>query len=345
MSSPTTVATVFHGADEPSLRDALTAFVAEYSPDPTTDLNLTRFDGRTVTLGDVENAAGALPFLADVRLVLIENLSEHPQAKAIVTEELAPMLTRLPDWARVVFIETGAHNQPGDSYSEQKRKGSRRKLIKKLIGTVEGDPRGRVLSFTVPDKPNERAKWLTERVKMHNATIERDAARLLAERVGQDLTLLNNELIKLATYTNGERAITTHDVDLLTPYEPEIDIFPLMDAIGMRNGKQALDMLRSLLREENQAPLQIYAMIIRQYRLMLQVKEQLERGHSPDGIAKRMKIHPYVAKKLSGQSRRYSLKLLERIYEILLEIDVEIKTGVQKDHQLALEVLIARLSR
>jgi DNA polymerase-3 subunit delta len=239
----------------------------------------------------------------------------------------------LPDSTRLAFVETGIAESGSQATA-------RRKALRALVDAVEADPRGRILSFDLPDK-NNRPRWIVERAERYGAEIELRAAHQLAERVGDDLTRADSELAKLATYANG-RAITESDVDLLTPYTPEANIFNMVDALGQRRGGEALRLLRQLL-DGGDEPLRVFGMIIRQYRLLLQMKEQLDRGQTARTAAKVMDVHPYVAQKLAPQTNFYSLDLLERIYHFLLETDLEIKTG-QMDPELALEALVTRLA-
>ena len=84
-------------------------------------------------------------------------------------------------------------------------------------------------------------------------------------------------------------------------------------------------------------------MIVRQFRLLIQVKELQEDTLPPDAIARQLGLHPFVAKKIGEQSRNFSLAQLETIYRRLLDIDVEIKTGQTSD-VLALDLLVAGLA-
>lgn len=332
MSSPEPTLFIFAGEDEPTLRDRLDDFLAQYSDAATADLNLTRVDGDSVQPGEIEAAAGALPFLADYRIVVVENLTASAQGREII-ERLKEALPGLPDTTRLAFVETGIGEGGGQA-------APRRKALRGLVDAVEADPRGRVLSFGLPDK-NDRPRWIVARAERYGAAIELRAAHQLAERIGDDLTRADSELAKLATYAAG-RAITEADVDLLTPYTPEANIFNMVDALGQRQGGEALRLLRQLL-DGGDEPLRVFGMIIRQYRLLLQMKEQLDQGQTARSAAKILDVHPYVAQKLAPQTHFYSLALLERIYHILLETDLEIKTG-QMDPALALEALVTRLA-
>lgn len=338
--SPAAIAYVFHGEDTPALKEHLNAFVGELLGDPTTaDLNTTRLEGETIQPGEIESAAGALPFLADVRLVLVNNLTLSGTGRDLV-KSLPDLLPTLPDTARVIFVETGLKGQSQDSPAEQKRKAARRSALKKLVNAVENDPRGKVLAF---DPPKDARRWITERAARYETRIEAGAVEMLAERIGDDLTLVDNELVKLLTYTNNERPISAKDVDLLTPYSPEANIFQMVDALGQRDGKTALAMLHRLL-DEKEEPLRIFGMIARQFRLLIQMREHLDSGHSAGSAPQTLGIRDFIARKLASQARHYRLDQLERIYDYLLETDLDIKQG-KIEATLALETLIALLAR
>ncbi len=331
MPSPTAVTHVLYGEDAPSLKDRLDAFLAEHTDASDGGLNLARFDS-TATAADIEAAAAALPFLADVRVVLVENLTASVGGRTAI-ESLPEVLPRLPDWARVVFVETHLK-------SDSRQAAARGKALKKLINAVEGDPRGRVQQFSLPEE-RDRPRWIVERARSRGAEIEPQAAALLSYRIGDDLTLADSELAKLATYA-ADRAISAEDVERLTPYSPEASIFEMVDALGQRQGEKALTLVRQLL-DDGDDPLRIYGMIIRQYRLLLMVKEQLDKGQTPATMEKAIGVKGWLARKLAAQAGHYSLDLLERIYRKLLEIDLDVKTG-QMDPALALETLITTLA-
>lgn len=332
-SSPEPIAFVFQGQDEPSLRDRLRRFFEAYSDPATADLNTTRLDGETVQAGDIEMAAGALPFIAELRVVVVENLTASASGREIIGK-LPDILAGLPGTTRIAFVEAGVD-------ANARQPGAREKALKKLVNAVEGDPRGKVLSFDLPDE-RERPRWIERRAGRHGVEIEQQAAFELARRIGEDLTLADTELEKLATYTGGARPIAVSDVEMLTPYTPEAGIFDMVDALGKRQGQEALGLLRRLL-DEGQEPLSIYGMIIRQYRLLIQMREQLDRGQTPQSASKVVGMHPYVAGKMAEQARYYSMDALEDIYRRLLDVDLEMKTG-QIEPELALERLVSLLA-
>jgi len=154
--------------------------------------------------------------------------------------------------------------------------------------------------------------------------IEPAAAQLLAEWVSEDPFLANEELAKLLDFVDRNRPIEFEDVQQLTPYRGQEDIFSMVDALGQRQGKQAQYYLHSLLVEEDIR--YVFAMIVRQFRLLILSREALDEVKPP---AKALPVNTpeFVVNKIVMQSKKFSSDLLDNIYHELLEIDLGSKFG------------------
>lgn len=319
---------VFHGPDEFSCRAQLAAMREQMGDPGMGDLNTAVLDGKTASAADVVAAASAIPFLGDKRLVIVEGMLTWLARKGAgktgkeQLDVLQAELPNLPEFARVVFVEP-------DTLSEQHP-------VLKLART---DPAG---FHKVFNPPRDATRWIMNQAQHeHGTPIEMQAAVALAAGVGEDLRAADSELAKLAAYVNGERAITEADVALLTPYAAEADVFEMVDALGRRDGGTATRLLHRLLEEDD--PLRLFGMIVRQFRLLILAREYLNAGGSPGQIGAAIGVHDYVGKKLVQQVRVFSLEQLEKTYHFLLETDAAIKTGKVAD-VLALDLLIAGVS-
>jgi DNA polymerase-3 subunit delta len=208
-----------------------------------------------------------------------------------------------------------------------------------ILSLARSDPGGFHKEF---DPPRNPTRWITIQAREeYGAEIETRAAMALAAVIGEDLRAADSELAKLAAYVNGARPITETDVALLTSYVSEANIFEMVDAIGKRDGATASRLLHRLLDQND--PLQLFGMIIRQFRLLILAREYLNEGGAPKEIGKAIGVHPFVGEKLVGQVKAFSLEQLETIYHFLLETDMGTKTG-KVDSVLALDLLIAGVS-
>ncbi len=333
---------IFHGEDEFSRSEQVKKFRTQLGDPQFADLNTIVFDGRTVTLGELQHACDSAPFLADKRLVVVEGLlarlephrkkgGEEPSGEDAgeVNPELAnglkEYLGRLPDTTRLVFVEskTLAKNNPVLKYAEADKKGGHVKEFK--------PPEDKVLPH-----------WIEEHVHTVGGTIEPDAANELAMYVGADLRLIANEVGKLRAYC-GDQPIRVADVHALVTSVRESSIFDLVDAIGERRTARALELLHAQL-DQNAAPLYLLTMIVRQFRLLLQVQDLSARGLMPAMIAEQARINPFVVRKTAQQARNFTLAQLEATYRKLLETDLAMKTS-RSDPVVALDTLIVELTK
>ncbi len=315
---------VFHGDDEYSLK----AQVNEMRQQMGDDLNISEFEGSKIPVADVLAAAKVMPFLSDRRLVLVTGMLTYLTRKGASKESkdqlarLVAELPTLPESARLVFIE----------YQTLSEKNP-------VLGLIGQDPSGYVKLFNPPKNP---IAWINKQAQAYDVMIEPRAAAALAQVIGEDLRALDNEIVKLASYVGRNGFITEKEIALLTPYVAQVDVFEMVDALGQRNAQKTTALLHQLLSESD--PLQLFGMIIRQFRLLIQARDLLDNGTATKDLPKFLGVPGFVADKLARQARTFgSIDQLEKIYRNLLETDVAIKTG-KVEGVLALDLLVAGLA-
>jgi DNA polymerase-3 subunit delta len=324
---------ILHGEDELACGETLKDLQSRLGPPELSSLNVTRFEGSGVTLAELKNVCDTIPFLTERRMVIVQGLLTYLGASAQkkqaqdrrrkhYMEQLGAYLSQLPETTRLVFVE------PVELSRQHP-----------LLQQAQEDPLGYVRLFR---PPRDLVQWVHQRARDKGGEFTVHAAHNLVQAVGEDQRLLDQEIIKLLTYTDGARPVTVQDVSLLVPYAQEAVIFDAVDALGQRNGTRAVQLIHNLLDHGND-PRYLFAMVVRQFRLLIQIKELDQQGLDTASISRRIKLHPYPTRKLHGQARNFTLDQLERVHRRLLEIDIQTKTG-QIDEIVALDLLIAGLA-
>jgi DNA polymerase-3 subunit delta len=313
---------IFHGDDSHSQKEYLAKLTAKFGDPGMLDLNTTQFEG-FVSFRDLSQACDAMPFLAPVRLVVADGLLSSNRFDNDYVKSLKAYLPQMPESARLVFLENKALTAKNA-----------------LIKLAESSENGFVKKFSQPEG-RELEKWIQKRTADKGGCISPRAVHLLSTNIGSNLAILDNELEKLILY-KGDEEITPTDVELLSPYLAEASIFDLVDALGNRNEKKAATLLQKKF-SEGTDPFYLFSMFIRQFRLLIQVKEAAEDGSRPPAISQQLKMHSFVVGKLYQQSQQFSLPQLEQIYRHLLNVDVQVKTG-RNDLSTALNLLVAVLT-
>jgi DNA polymerase-3 subunit delta len=328
-----------HGEDTLAIAEAVQALKNRLGDPSLAALNIAEFDGRTVTLGELRSAADAAPFLASSRLVIVAGLLRRltgrggeaegdddeaetaPASVKEMREALADYLPRAAPTTALVFVETPALSE-------------RNRFVK-----LAGDSgRGRVEAFKPPE---DLARWIVQRARHAGGEFSGQGAQALAEVAGGDMRLLANEIEKLLAYVDRARPVDLTDVEMLTPYAAEVNVFQMVDAMGQRQGRAAVNFLHRLLGQPGQTPLAAFGMVARQFRLLLAAREALADGvpAQAGALARVLSLQPFVAGKLMDQCRRFSLAQLEGILRKLLEMDLAIKSS-RIDAGLALETFV-----
>jgi len=301
------------------------------------DFNMIRIDGKTSELGEMISQIEAAPFLGEKRLIFIDNLPEAPKTRSADKEAMqddeedekpdnkfTDYLEKIPETSIVVFI------QP----NPDKRKSLYKKIVQ--LGTIKNFEQlsGPVLN-----------KWIQNKVKKFNSSIDSSASEHLVSLTGSDLWKIEQELKKLASYCYG-RQIDTQSIDDLVVPTIEANIFHLTDALGVKDHRKAIiNLHQSMAAGENLR--QVFYMIVRQFRLFLQVGGYLANypNTSPANVASSLKLNPFVAKNTVSQLKHFKVADLKSAYERLLEIDVGLKTSkihVTTDNQDELALAIER---
>lgn len=309
---------LFHGADELARTEALRDARATIPPD-LSDLNLAVLDGRKLRLDALAAACESLPFLAERRLVIVEDALKHLRADD--ARRICDYLTRVPETTDLIFVEREDVDKRGVLFN----------WLKKHAEVREFQPR----------QGAELQRWLQQRAAMLEARLAPEAGALLADFVGNDSRALDNELRKLANYVGPGGTIDVAAVRRLVPDTSEASVFAFVDALAMQRLEPALALLHRLL-DDGEPPLRLLFMIGRQVRLLIQVKELAAQRLKPEAIAAQIKQPPFVVKKTLEQASRFSSAALTRLHDRLIELDQSLKTG-RVESQTGLELLVAEL--
>jgi DNA polymerase-3 subunit delta len=322
---------LFFGDDIVAINEAIAALKSRLGDPSTVELNYSSLDGRAATLEQIETAGRSLPFLSDRRLTVINHPLAMMQNDASRTRIIS-LLESLPQESAVVLAEYQPLQSPKDR--RQRKKHWLQKWAESNVEKVY------IKEFRAPGG-SQLAWWIVERAQKYGGNFEPQAAIALAGKIGEDVQLADHEIEKLLTYVNNERLVTAADVEELTAQLTEGAIFDFVDALGTRNRQLAAREFHRLLADQDVQS--IFGMIVRQFRLLVQSREVVDRGGGKQEIVAALGVHPYVGEKLALQARQFSQAQLDGIFHRLLMIDSGLKMG-EVSIDLSVDLLIAEIT-
>ncbi|HVN55946.1 MAG TPA: DNA polymerase III subunit delta [Anaerolineaceae bacterium] len=329
---------ILHGDDEYSMSQQVRAWHRAMGDPTMAELNTTRLDGKSMDENDLRNATNAMPFLSDRRLVILRNPLAKLGSDAARNRFLRQLEHIAPTTILVLIIDDQIVRKKD---WEVLREGH---WLRRWAAQAAGH-RVTIQEFRLPEA-GEMQNWIREEAGRQNGKISLPAANELFRHVGSNTRQAAQEITKLLTYVNFKRPVEPDDVLLLVAQAGQVNIFDMVDALGARNGQRALQLMQALLEEQD--PLSILGMVIRQFRLLLLAREVISEGGGPAQIVAKLRQEPFrvssqfMADKLFTQARRFSIPQLEEIYRRLLALDETLKTS-QMDPQTAFAAFIAEL--
>ncbi len=331
MGEPAPVVYLLFGEDEFGISESIVKMRTLLGDPATADLNTSHLDGRSFSLDELENIALAIPFLASRRLIILTHPCARMQSKDQRTK-FTQLLDRIPASTALVLVE---YHKLTDDRARQK--GNLHWLEE---WATDASDRAYVRYFP-PLTGEGMVRWILDRAKAAGGQFTTQAAVVLANLIGDDPRLADQEVDKLLAYVGYARPVEADDVETLTPSAARVKDFALVNALRKRDGRQAQAILHRQLAEEN--PILIFHSIVHQFRQLLLAREVLDSGGDNKEVARQLDIHPYAARLAAEHARYLTLHSLEAIYRDLLDLDEAIKTG-QMSSELALDTLVIKVT-
>ena len=275
------------------------AFVEKYG-----DTDLEELDGESSSVEVIAGALQATPFLSPKRLVILKNFLGSK--KADEANALAPVLEKLPDSTFLVMAEFKDPDKRSSIYKLVSTKATQRVFL---------TPKGMQLNL-----------WIRRRVEALGGKIDPQVADYLVSWTGDELFNLANEIDKLTLYSQGN-PITKAAIDELVADNVQKSIFTLTDQLAQKNYSAVLATFKKL-QEQGEEAGYLFAMVTRQFRLLLEMKALSDEGQSPSSIAKNMAVHPFVVQNTLRHSKNFTYAQLKRALHDLLALDRRLKTGL-----------------
>lgn len=175
---------------------------------------------------------------------------------------------------------------------------------KRLVEAVEAAG-GELLSYAAP-KPRDLPAWIVAEARRRGFELETEAARLLADRIGDSTARLAAELDRLQTWADAGGTVAREDLESMVADTSEEVVWALSDAIVDRDPASALAAAERLV-EQGEAVTPLIYQAAKRLREASTALELLESGRPAKEVEAAMPMHPYAAKllirRLRGRSR------------------------------------------
>ena len=280
-------------------------------------MNYAHYEGKNINVREVIDLAETLPFFAQRRLIVFEDTGFFKSAGA----ELADYIKDMPETTYFIFVENEVDK--------------RSKLYKEVKA------KGHIVELTTQDEGTLK-RWIQGIVRREKKQISDSVILYFLNKVGTDMENIQRELEKVFCYALDRQEITREDIDAVCVTQITNHIFDMVNAVADKNQRRALDLYYDLLALK-EPPMRILFLMIRQYRILFQVKGLSGQGYGKKEIASKAGLHPFAAGKYMDQAKKFRMSELRAVMEDGADIEQRVKTGLLTDN-LAVELFIVKHS-
>lgn len=288
--------------DEPFFIDQLSQLLIEtVLPEDQRDFNQTILYGKDTTIEEITSVCKRFPMMADHQLVVVREA--HELSRTI--EKLEAYAVQ-PQPSTILVI-----------CYKNKKLDKRKKLYKSMAKHATIVETKKLYDDKLPG-------WIDQRVREQQRNIDFKAAAVLAESVGADLGTLHNQIEKLCLVVASGETIAADHVEQHVGISKEYNNFELRKALGSGNVAQAHKIAHFFGRHPRQHPLLVTIRSLHNYFMQLLTYHGMP-SKNPDAVAKALGIHPFFVREIEQAARRYPLKSIVPILNIIKKADLAVK--------------------
>ncbi len=264
------------------------------------------FYGKDSDAKTIIDTASRYPMMSSHQVVI---LKEAQEMKAL--QDLQPYIEKAVP--TTIFVICHKH----------KKLDARTKLAKALKANALVFESKKLYDNQVPD-------WIASYLKSKKMTISPDAAQLIAEYLGTNLSKIVNELDKLVINLPAGTAINEKHIQDNIGISKDFNVFELQRALGNRDVLKANRIINYFIANPRKNPLVVVIGTLYNYFSKVFIFHFM-RNRSDSEISKALKLRSdYFLKEYKIAARNFNLSHTKRVIHLLKEYDLRSK-GVDND--------------
>mgnify|MGYP004560069299 FL=1 len=304
-----------------------TSLIIKKAVDPAfADFNLHVYDAKNIDFDEVSQAAEALPMMSERTLIVIKDLASD-NLNAEMSGGFLKLISDIPD-TTVILISNS-------SVDVNMKSAKGKKILAKI------DEYGCSVAFEHAGL-NQLIKLVEKGAQSRNCTISPSDARYLLNLIGDDMTVIINELDKICAYKKDGEIHREH-IDAVVVKNVQARVFDLAKALTAGNCDLAMDILDTLVSMKEE-PVNILGALITPYVDMYRAKVYVSGGLRAEDAARDFNYKNKEFRLTNGAraASKYSVEQVRRFLDILDEADTLLKSS-STSGRLVLEQTITKL--
>ena len=308
--------------------------------------NIFKLEGEKIKLEEISGQIGSGSLFCNKKMIIISNLIRNKQKN---------ILNNISDYLKKNKIE---ESNDIFIFIEKNIKTKGAKGLLKMVGERE-NPLNKeerdFYNFLTKQKFSQEFKnfnqielisFIKNEFNNYNLKIDNKEIQLILALLGNDTWNIYTEIKKIAHFKLSQKPdnkINSQDIEKMGSGIFTENIFNFTDAVSAKNIKLALKILEEQYSAGSE-PDYIVSMLLRQFKILLQIRELLDLNFNSQRILANLKLHPFVVNKGINQAKNFEAKKIKKIINELARIE-KINRQSQIDIKININLLINKINK
>jgi DNA polymerase-3 subunit delta len=166
--------------------------------------------------------------------------------------------------------------------------------------------------------------WIQDQLKKKNYSIRPEAAVMLSEFLGSDLSKISNELIKLTINIPQGTEITPLHIEQNIGISKDFNVFELQRALGKKDVYKSYQIVNYFAANARENPNQKTIPILHSYFSKILYYHHLQ-DKTKNSVCSALSINPFFYSEYQSSARNFSEKKVRQIISLLRKYDMKSK--------------------
>jgi len=293
---------LLHG-EEPYYIDLVSEYIENrLLDDAQKGFDQTVFYGKDTDFSTIVNAAKRYPMMSDYQVIIVKE-AQHLKWKEDTLLH-AYLENPMPSTVLVLAYKYAKFDKRKKSYKAAEKTG--------------------VVLESAKIYDDKVAPWIMGFVKGEKRQIHPQAAAMVAEYLGNDLSKVVNELEKLMLNVPADREINTQDIEQNIGISKDFNVFELNTALAKRDVVKAFQIVDYFAANPRNNPIPVVLGAMGGYFTKI-LKYHYLPDRSPQTVARELGVHPFFTKEYDVAARNYSRQKVFAVIHDLRDCDLRSK--------------------
>lgn len=268
--------------------------------------NLTIAYGKDSDARQIRDAASRFPMMSEYQLIIVREAQDMKDLPELANYAAQPVPSTI-----LVLVH------------KHKKIDQRSKLAKQLVEKAVVFESKKIYDDQLPE-------FISGRLKQFGLKVDQEAANLMAEHLGNDLSKINNEIEKIRLNLPKGSTVDQSAVEKYVGISKEYNIFELQKALSNKQVKKAFTITQNFIENSRSQPLVLIIGQLFAYFSKVYMVHGLQ-GQSDESMAKSLGLgNKFFLREYKTAAQNYPKAKIETIFEMLRNYDLKSK-GVGSD--------------